>query len=117
MVESALEKVVAGCGCFMLVVAVLLFVVFGAIKSSLGYVDGVLKAKAHQQVRSVLGEPIAESSFVAGKINTAGGVTTVDISVDLSGPKGEGTLKIEASCKGEQCIYQKRFFFPPMAHP
>ena len=105
------KKIVVGCGCLMgaacIGIAVLFFVIFSSMKSSTAYKEGIAKAKSHAQVIATLGEPIEEATFMSGNINVSAGVTDVDIAIDLSGPKGSGSLKITASCKAEQCTYSE----------
>jgi hypothetical protein len=83
-------------GCF----ALILPAVFGAIKSSDPYKEGVVRAKASAAVRDALGEPIAEGYFPSGNINTrtTNGVEsgTADLTIPLSGPKGSGAVHVVA---------------------
>lgn len=96
-------KWVVPVGCFGVVTLivgfalVIIFVVFGFIKSSDAYTGAVSRAKAHPAVKAALGTPIEEGLLVTGNINVSGASGTANLAATLSGPKGEGTLYIVAT--------------------
>ncbi|MDQ6810149.1 MAG: cytochrome c oxidase assembly factor 1 family protein, partial [Verrucomicrobiota bacterium] len=59
-----------GCLTFVLLgaafVAVIVVLVFGALKSTDVYKTAVARAKANQEVRTALGDPIVEGMFLSG---------------------------------------------------
>jgi hypothetical protein len=90
---GCLVPIVLGFGVVMLVVSL----VFGAIKSSDPYTQALARAKASDEVRAVLGEPIQPGYFVSGNFNVNGSSGNADFSIPLSGPKGSATLYVTAT--------------------
>ena len=82
---------VAGC------IAAVMFFVFGMMKSSDAYKQAFAKAKANPAVVSSLGEPIKGGLFVSGNINVNGPSGTANLSIPISGPKGDGTVYLKAT--------------------
>jgi Cytochrome oxidase complex assembly protein 1 len=80
-------------------VAVIMFIVFGFMKSSDVYKKAVANAKANSSVVEVLGSPIEEGLFVSGNINVSGTSGRADLSIPISGPDGKATLFVEATRK------------------
>lgn len=70
------------------------FFVFGALKSSDPYKDGVARAKADPRVAAALGTPIDESFLVQGNINLKNSGGDADLHATLSGPKDKGELSV-----------------------
>jgi hypothetical protein len=81
------------CGGF---VALLLAVVFGAIKSSGPYTESLAAVNQHPKAQQMLGDPIEAGFFVAGSVNVSGSSGNADISYSVSGPKGEATVYVVA---------------------
>lgn len=94
---------------FLAFVAVLVFVVFAAMKSSDVYKAAVARAKASPAVTQALGSPLQEGMFVSGSTNTSGGSGSADLSIPVSGPKGKGTIYVTATKSGGEWIYSKLF--------
>ena len=86
-------------------VVMIMFVVFGAIKSAEPYKVGVEKARANAAVTQALGTPIEEGMFVAGNINVSGPSGQANLSIPLSGPDGKGTLTVVAEKSGGQWTF------------
>ena len=110
-------KLVGGCGCLMFLVCGgfigLLFIAASAIKETTSYTEPLMKAQAHPQIVEALGEPI-EPGFPSFNSNTAlNGVTTNDLQIPVSGPKGEGIIMVNSTCKGSQCTFQTMAFQSP----
>lgn len=89
-------------GCLAMLLAV---VAFGGLmvwsvgkmmKSSDAYAMAIAQAKANPEVIQALGEPIEEGFFVSGSINTAGSSGTASLTCPIHGPKGKGTVYVEA---------------------
>ena len=92
----------AGCGAMLAAavafVGVVLFAVMTTIRHSDPYAAAVSQARASAAVRHALGVPIREGWFVAGNVNVQlGGSGTASLSIPLSGPKGRGTLYVQAT--------------------
>jgi hypothetical protein len=89
-------------GCLVAVVlfagfiASIMYFVFAMMKSSDAYIDAVARARAHSSVQESIGMPIEEGLFIAGNINVSGPSGNASLSIPLSGPKGEGTIFVEA---------------------
>jgi hypothetical protein len=92
-----------GCGCLGLLLAgialavVIVVAVFGVLRSSDVYVDSLARAQADPAVIEALGEPIEAAYFFAGNVNVSGAGGTADMTIPISGPRGEGTLYIVAN--------------------
>lgn len=94
---------------FLAFIAVLVFVVFAAMKSSDVYKTAVARAKASPAVTQALGSPLKEGMLVSGSTNTSGGSGSADLSIPVSGPKGQGTIYVTATKSGGEWIYSKLF--------
>lgn len=73
-------------------VAMILFIVFSAMKSSDVYMEAVAIAEAHPTVQTAMGTPLEGGTFVTGKLNTSGSSGQADLAIPISGPNGKGTL-------------------------
>lgn len=78
-------------------IAILLSVITGFMKSSDAYVGAVARAKSSPAIVSALGTPITEGWFVTGTIHVSGPTGLAELAIPLSGPKGHATLYVEAS--------------------
>jgi hypothetical protein len=78
-------------------VCLIVFVVFGAMKSSDVYKAALATAKADPRVTSALGSPIEAGFFVSGQTNASGSSGDADMTVPISGPDGKGTIYFVAS--------------------
>ena len=111
------QKKSSGClkvfliGCSVLIVlgvalvAVLVFIVFGAIKKTDAYKQALTRVKSDQRVVAVLGEPIDAGFWVAGKMNFNNGKGNCDFKFPVSGPKGKATVHVVASTEGNGWDY------------
>jgi hypothetical protein len=75
-------------------IALIIVVVFGAIKSSEPYTEALAKARANQEVKALIGEPIEPGYFVNGSIEVSGPSGKADFSIPISGPKKSATLHV-----------------------
>lgn len=95
--------IILPCGCatliglFALAGVALVFFVFGAMKSTDAYKLAVEKAKASSQVQEALGTPIAEGLVPSGSVNIDNGVGSAKLDIPISGPKGAGTIHVDAT--------------------
>lgn len=98
-----------GCLTFMVLiagfVALLVLVVFGAMKSSDAYKEAVTQAKNNPAVIEALGSPIEEGWFVSGKTNVNGASGEADLAIAISGPKGSGTIYAVAEKSAGQWVF------------
>jgi cytochrome oxidase complex assembly protein 1 len=88
-------------------VAAIVFVVFGAIKSSDVYKTAVSRAKVDKRVTEALGTPVHEAWYLAGSTNVSGGSGTADLSIPISGPKGKGMIYAVATKSAGQWEFSK----------
>jgi hypothetical protein len=77
-------------------VGVLFYAIAGLMKSSDAYRDALAKAKSSPAVVHELGKPIEEGFFTSGSIRVSGPSGDADLSIPISGPKGTGTIYLEA---------------------
>ena len=83
----------------------LLFLVFGLIKSSDAYQISLREIRRSPAVVERLGEPVQEGWYVTGNVNVSNDSGTADVAYPVSGPKGSGTVHVEAFKKrGEWTI-------------
>lgn len=78
-------------------VASLLVFIEGKVKSSPVYQTSAAQAHISPAVLKILGQPITEGWFVSGQVtefSDGGGRAT--LAIPLAGPKGKGTLRVEA---------------------
>jgi hypothetical protein len=75
---------------FLVFVASILIIVFGAIKSTDPYRDAIARAKMHPAVIEALGSPIKEGFFVSGNTNVNGAAGEANLAIPIFGPKGRG---------------------------
>ena len=88
-------------------VAVIVLVVFGAMKSSDAYKFAVAQAKADPRVTTALGTPISEGMFMSGSTNVNGAFGQADLAIPISGPKGKATIYAVATKSGGKWTYSK----------
>ena len=77
-------------------VALILMLVFGLMKSSDAYQQGLLKARTDPAVIQALGSPIQDGFFTTGNINLNGASDHADLAIPVAGPKGKATLYVVA---------------------
>ncbi len=89
-------------GCFGMLILFVAFVgsvaliVFSAMKSTDVYKDALARAQVHPSVIEALGSPIKEGFLVSGNTNVNGASGEANLSIPISGPKGKGTIYVEA---------------------
>jgi hypothetical protein len=95
-------KWVVPSGCLAMVLALAAFaglIVFSVgkmMKSSDAYRMAIERARSNPQVVQALGEPIEEGFFVSGSIQTTGSSGTASLTCPIHGPKGKGTVYVDA---------------------
>ena len=88
-------------------VAGLLFLIFGIMKSSDAYKGAVTQAQVHAVVQDRLGEPIEAGLIVTGNVNVSGSSGQASLTIPISGPKGKGTLYVEATKSAGQWTFSE----------
>jgi hypothetical protein len=101
----------AGCLSFIALgvglIACIVVVVFGVIKSSDAYKIAVAHAKADPRVVEALGSPITEGWMVSGNTNVSGGSGESDLTIPIHGPQGDGKIYAVAKKSGGHWEYSK----------
>jgi hypothetical protein len=80
----------------VLVIAVL-FLVYGALKSSDPYKQALATANGDARVVRALGSPITDRFFTTGSFNTSGPTGRAEFALPVKGPKGNATIFVTAS--------------------
>jgi len=79
--------------------------VFGMMKSSDAYKTAVLRANNDPRVISAMGAPVTEGLLVTGNINLNNDSGAANLAIPLSGPKGSGVIRVEATKSGGVWTY------------
>ncbi len=80
----------------------------GSIRNSGVYTQAIAKAGASAEVRALLGTPLRQSemfSSSSSSISIDGSSSTADVTFQVSGPKGDGTIHAKAKKKGGKWIF------------
>lgn len=94
---------IVGCGCLglsILGIVPVIFVViglFGMLKKSDAYTASLEAVQSHPQVIEALGEPIDAGFFVGGSVNLSNNDGDADLTYDVSGPQGTGTVSVKGT--------------------
>ncbi len=89
-----------------LIVIVVVFV-FGALKNSWAYTEGIALARHNKAVVEKLGEPIEPSWIVVGTSSVTNDTGDAQLAVPLVGPKTVGTLTVIAHERAGQWKFEK----------
>jgi hypothetical protein len=99
--KNAFWVVPLGCFGFVSIIGVflitVLFVVYGALRSSDPYKQALATANADTRVVRVLGAPITDRFFTTGSFNTSGPTGRAEFALPVKGPKGNATIFVTAS--------------------
>lgn len=92
--------VAAGClGAVLLVAAAVGgfgYLLFGSMRRSGAYQDALRALRGHPAAREVLGEPMEAGWLTTGNINVTPAAGEAKLAIPVSGPRGRGTLYVEA---------------------
>ena len=103
--------IILGCiGIFILVIAIVIYFVVGAVKQTEPYLQGLNYAKTNPAVIALIGEPMEPSFFVGGSIPSPNEQGMVDLAITVSGPKGNGVILIAGQSQGGQWYYKRLLF-------
>jgi len=100
-------------GCLTLIalavafVAMIVVVVFGAMKSSDAYRIAASRARNDERVVRAIGKPMSEGLFVSGHTNVNGGSGQADLEIPISGPKGKAKIYAVATKSAGEWVYSK----------
>ena len=89
------------------VIFLLLSLIFGMMKSSDAYKQAMVKVRASTAVSAALGTPIKEGYFTSGSVNVSGPSGNAQLAIPISGPKGTGTVYLEAAKSMGQWSFSK----------
>ncbi len=103
--SGCLKWFLIGCGALIVLgvafVAVLMFVVFGAIKKSDVYKEALAKVQNDPRVIAALGSPVEDTFWVAGKMSVDNGKGTADFTFAVKGPKDKAAVHAVAAYDGK----------------
>ncbi|HVT02539.1 MAG TPA: cytochrome c oxidase assembly factor Coa1 family protein [Thermoanaerobaculia bacterium] len=88
-------------------IALIMSFAFGIMKSSEPYKVALSKAKANAAVVEALGTPIKEGYFTSGSVNVSGPSGSAELAIPISGPKGSGTIYLEARKSAGEWSFSK----------
>ncbi len=77
-------------------IALIVSLLFGLLRSSTPYRQALARAQSDPVVISRLGTPISGGLLVSGSVQLSGGSGQARLAIPLEGPKGSGTLYVEA---------------------
>jgi hypothetical protein len=98
-------------GCMSLIVIFLIFIgsifygVTAAFEESQPYEYALETINQDEEIISALGSPIVKDGMIQGNYNNTNGNKTADMKIPVSGPKGSGTLFVEATGKDDNWTY------------
>ena len=78
----------------------------GALKSNGPYKDSIAAVQSHPAAIEALGEPIEPGWMPSGNISVENDTGKVDFSIGVSGPKGDGTIKVIGTKSNGVWTYQ-----------
>ena len=79
--------------------------VMGSLKQSDAYKDALTAVRSNPAAVEALGEPIEPGFFLSGSVNVTGPAGDAELSIPLHGPRGKGTLYLEATKRAGRWEY------------
>ncbi|MFT6796981.1 MAG: hypothetical protein ACJART_002129 [Maribacter sp.] len=98
-------------GCVSLIVVFIIFIgsifygVTTVLEESQPYEYALEKINQDEEITNSLGSPIEKDGMIQGSYNNNNGNKTADIKIPISGPKGSGTLFVEATGENGDWTY------------
>lgn len=93
-----------GCGlplmCCGIFGAVTYFSVSKVIQGTPIFAEAIEKANTNPEVTDALGSPVTPGMMLNGSVNQSGNTGSANFTIPLKGPKGEGSLQVDATMKG-----------------
>jgi len=90
---------------FVGIILLIMVLILRVIRGTDVYQEAVQKASTHPAVIEALGSPLEQGWFPTGNINTSGPTGEANLAIPLKGPKGKGTLYVEARRSAGQWHY------------
>ncbi len=90
---------------FVAFIAAMVMLVFGSMKQADVYKQAVARAQSDPAVLQKLGSPIETGMFLSGNINVNGPSGEAKIAIPIHGPKGAGTIYVEATKSAGKWTY------------
>lgn len=90
---------------FLAFIGGIVFLVFGALRSADITEQAVQAARENPAAVQALGEPIETGWFVTGSLETGGAGGEADLSIPVSGPRGAGTIHVQADRRGGEWVF------------
>ena len=100
---GCLTPVILAGGCM----AGLVMFVFGAIRQSEPYQEGLRRARANPEVVERLGTPIEPKWYLTGNIDASNDGGTANIVIPVRGPKGDGAIRVRGTKESGRWTYQE----------
>jgi len=101
--------VVLGCVGMILVAlciaASVIALVMGSLKESDAFKGGLAAVRENRAAVAALGEPIEAGFFLSGSVNVTGPSGEAVLAIPVSGPRGKGTLYLEATKRAGRWEY------------
>ena len=103
-------------GCLVVTLLVAAFIgaifwfVFALMKHSDVYAHALQTARASEAVRAEIGTPIEEGWFTTGSIQETGPSGSAELAIPVSGPRGGGTIYVEARKSTGRWTYSELVF-------
>ena len=91
---------------FAAFVGAIVFLIFGSMKQSDVYKEAIARAQRDPIIAEKLGSPIKPGMFITGNININGPSGEAKIAIPIAGPKGSGTIYVEATKSAGRWNYQ-----------
>jgi len=105
-----------GCGVIVIlgaiVCAILVFFVFGVIRSTDVYKNARDKAINDPRVIAALGSPVETGFWVTGSVHQGNGTGVATFKFPISGPKGKATVSADATLENASWVYQRLIVHP-----
>ncbi len=98
-------------GCVSLIVVFIIFIgsifygVTTVLEESQPYEYALEKINQDEEITNALGSPIEKDGMIQGSYNNNNGNKTADMKIPISGPKGSGTLFVEATGENGDWTY------------
>jgi len=98
-------------GCFSIIIVAVVAIgsifygVTNAIEDSQPYEYALKKINSDEDLINALGSPIEKDGMVSGNWNYTNGEKSAKMAISISGPKGNGTLFVEATQKDDDWNY------------
>ncbi len=100
-------------GCMTLIVLFVVFmgsIFFGVtsmLEDSAPYQYALEKINKDEEIVATMGSPIEKDGMIQGNIQWTNGKKSAKLSIPVSGPKGKGTLYIDASGEEDEWVYHE----------